>query len=132
MKGRIREIFLRRLESYINPKIENRVIYGALISGVSLILAPKLIALIGSISIKSESFEVNVQNNQLDELSAIIGFVLICIAVFSLYIFKIYKRPEFVISSDSPSARLWETHGYSFQSETLINPRLLQDLVGWI
>lgn len=128
---RITEIFLTRLDSYVNPKIENRVIYGALISGVSLIVAPKFLALLSSIFIKSEKYEINLQNNPLDELGIIIGAVLIFLAVLLLYLFKITKRPEFVITSDSPSAKLWETHGYSFQKETLINPLLLKDLVGW-
>lgn len=132
MNMRITEIFLKRLDSYVNPRIENRVIYGTLISGVSLVMAPKLIALLGSVSIKSENYEINLQNNPLDEWSITIGFVLICLAGLLLYLFKINKRPEFVIASDSPSAKLWETHGYSFQKETLINPLLLKDLVGWI
>ncbi|MBD9355191.1 hypothetical protein [Methylomonas albis] len=132
MKGRITDIFLRRLDSYINPKIENRVIYGALVSGVSLILAPKLLVLLDSISLRSENYEINIKNNQFDDIGIFFGFILILISSLTLYIFKIHKRPEFVIESDSPSAKLWEKYGYSFQSKTLINPLLLKDLVGWI
>ncbi|MDP2178494.1 hypothetical protein [Methylicorpusculum sp.] len=132
MKERITDIFLRRLDSYINPKIENRVIYGALISGVSLLLAPKILALISGISIKSESYEINIKNSQLDDFIIVFGFILILLSVLTLYIFRIHKRPEFVIESDSPSARLWKEYGYSFQHQTLINPLLLKDLVGWI
>ena len=132
MKGRITDILLRRLDSYINPKIENRVIYGALISGVSLIMAPKLFAFLGSISIRAQNYEINIKNGQLDDVGIFLGFTLILISSITLYMFKIHKRPEFVIESDSPSAKLWEKYGYSFQSQTLINPLLLKDLVGWI
>ncbi|WP_444926897.1 hypothetical protein ACJJI4_02195 [Microbulbifer sp. TRSA002] len=128
----ITEIFLKKLDSYVNPKVENRVIYGALISGMSLIMAPKLIALLSSVSIKSEKYEINLQNNPLDELGIIIGAILIFLAVSLLYFFKFTKRPELIITSDSPSAKLWKRHGYSFQKETLINPLLLKDLVGWL
>jgi len=132
MNGRIIDIFLRRLDSYINPKIENRVIYGTLISGVGLLSAPKVFALISSISIKSEGYEINIKNGQLDDFNLIFGFMLILVSVLTLYIFRIHKRPEFVIESDSPLARLWKEYGYSFQHQTLINPLLLKDLVGWI
>jgi hypothetical protein len=132
MRGRITEILLRRLDSYINPKIENRVIYGTLISGAGLLLTPKMSVLISNISIKLESHEININNNPLDDFSIVFGFILILISVLTLYIFKIYKRPEFVIQSDSPSARLWRDYGYSFQHRPLINPLLLKDLVGWI
>ncbi|WP_157198228.1 hypothetical protein [Methylomonas sp. DH-1] len=120
------------MDSYINPKIENRVIYGALISGISLILAPNLLDLLGNISIKSENYEINIKNNQFDDVGIVLGFMLILISSLTLYIFKIHKRPEFVIESDSPTAKLWEKYGYSFQGKTLINPLLLKDLVGWV
>ena len=88
MKEQIADIFLRRLDSYVNPKVENRVIYGNLIFGVSLIIAPKLLALIGSISIRTESYEINIKNSQLDDLSIFIGFVLILIAVLNFTYLK--------------------------------------------
>ncbi|WP_049629080.1 hypothetical protein [Cellvibrio sp. pealriver] len=132
MRERIADIFLRRLDSYINPKIENRVIYGTLISGASLLLIPKMSALISNISFSLENHEININNSQLDDFSMIFGFILILISVMTLYIFRIHKRPEFVIQSDSPSARLWKDYGYSFQHQPLINPLLLKDLVGWV
>ncbi|WP_444890990.1 hypothetical protein [Microbulbifer sp. DLAB2-AA] len=126
----ITKIFLKRLDSYVNPKIENRVIYGTLIAGLSLIMAPKFMALLNSVSIESEKYKINIQSNTLDELGIVTGATLIFLAVLLLYLFKFTKRPEFVITSDSPSAKLWEAHGYSFQKETLINPLLLKDFVG--
>lgn len=104
MKDRITDILLRRIDSYINPKIENRVIYCTLMCGATLILGPKILGLISGISIKSGSWEIAFENSQLDNFSIVIGCILISIAALALYLFKIHKRPEFVIESDSPSA----------------------------
>lgn len=130
MKKHMIDILLRKLDSYINPKIENRVIYGSLFCGVSLLVTPKLLSFIASIYINLEHCIIKIENSTPDRFSMIAGVFLIFISVITLYVFKIHKRPEMVISGDSKSARLWRKCNYSFQHEKYIHPLLIKELSG--
>ncbi|WP_444936033.1 hypothetical protein ACJJIW_18640 [Microbulbifer sp. JMSA004] len=133
MKDNISDIILRRIDSLINPKIENRVIYGALISGFSLILMPKLLFILNGISISSSNFTIGYESiESVENTTLFLGFFLILVSGFLLYLFKFHKRPELIFSSDSVSARSWRKCPYSFRNDQLISPLIIKDLIGWI
>ncbi|GEM_PF-3396592 len=130
---KLADILLRKLDSLINPKIESRVIYGTLATGLGLIAVPRLIPFLGRAEIRSNAFELMIKfDDQFDQASTLFGFFLILIACALLYLFKIHNRPELVIKNVSPTAYMWKELPYSFVHKEYIHPKIINDLIGWI
>jgi hypothetical protein len=130
---KLSDILLRRLDTLINPKIENRVIYGLLFSGIGLVAVPKLIPMFQFVEVHSESFELLLKLNEGFELvPTLLGFILLIVACVLLFLFKIHNRPELVIKSASSIAHRWHELPYSFLREEYIHPKIIKDLIGWI
>ena len=88
IKSKISDIFLKKLDTIINPRIENKVIYGTFISGCTIIFGSKLlIPFLAAISFESETIQFILEvNNKIDTEAMILGSILISGAGILLYL----------------------------------------------
>lgn len=131
--NRIADILLRRLDTLVNPQIENRVILGCFFAGLALLVIPRILPLVGLLELRTETVNILIRvSESVDIISTVIGAILLFTSCVLLYLFKLHKRPEVVVKSASQSARLWAQLSYSFCRDEYIHPTIIKDLIGWI